>query len=101
MVVCLLGCEKQQSSLHAPRAQVCNENRSTAITQNLCLNTHREPYMQVFSCIFFVVFVFYFSLYQMRPCNVFGAEGVEGARRGERQKDAGRKHALSSEILTI
>lgn len=28
-----LAGKKQQSSLHAPWAQVCNENRSTAITQ--------------------------------------------------------------------
>lgn len=33
MFFSLLGYEKQQSSLHAPWAQVCNENRSTAITQ--------------------------------------------------------------------
>lgn len=33
MFFSLLGCEKQQSSLYAPWAQVCNENRSTAITQ--------------------------------------------------------------------
>lgn len=55
MVVCLPGCKEQQSSLHAPWAQVCNESRSTAITQNLCLSTHREPNMQVFSCIFWCV----------------------------------------------
>lgn len=46
-----LAAKKQQSSLRAPWAKVCNENRSTAITQNVCLSTHREPHVQDFSCI--------------------------------------------------
>lgn len=48
-----LWLQKQQSSLHAPWAQVCNENRSAAITQNL--SARREPCMEAFSGIFYCV----------------------------------------------
>lgn len=93
MFFSLLGCEKQQSSLYAPWAQVCNENRSTAITQKICAWAHTESPTCRFSAAFFgaFVFFFYFALCQMRPCYVCGAEGgVKGEWSGERQEDAGR-----------
>lgn len=88
MVFSLLGCKKQQSSLHAPWAQVCNENRSTAITQNLCLSTHSEPYMRVFSGSFWCVCtrLLFLSVPNEAMQRVWGGGGggVEGEAGGRR-----------------
>ena len=92
MFFSLLGCEKQQSSLYAPWAQVCNENRSTAITQKICAWAHTESPTCRFSAAFFgaFVFFFYFALCQMRPCYVCGAEGgVKGEWSGEGRRMLG------------
>lgn len=89
MVFSLLGCEKQQSSLHAPWAQVCNENRSTAITQK-SMPEHTQRALHAGFQQHFLVFLYSSSISFCAKWGHATCVGLRGSR-GEWRGDAGRQ----------